>query len=581
MERGIFLLAGWRYKRLIWLLALVVLLWLIPGTLALAASSQPSGAIKWGNAVELVQVALSSPYAQVLDAQGDLHLAYVTPLPGNNEALNYVVVTLSGKIVQKPRVLVPSADQISDPRLIYDSTGALHCAWIIGTNNGFLAQEVTVSDPRSRVVTLYQTTGVLESLSAGADAHGRIFFTWLDQRSGVENVAFVAMRGDTLLGVSQQITHVSSQLFAPQTVVYPDGVMAVTVLDLVGYSGLWRLEVRYFAPDGAAEGQPLVIARGLRPPVGNVTQQVLFLQNPLAVQLDGQQRLHIVWATLLDLGEATVVRSGNVGRLLNQQTLADSSLSYLTPCLSTRLASNSPENSAMAPVWVTWADASNGSQIFLSRINNQGKLDMAPEQLVLGLADAFEPCVGQDSHGTLYTIWQQYDTHDGYGLFMQVQNRPHTEPFWVGWGLNRDDPLTQVAVIVLGSLFAALFPAALSAIVSPIGVALLRLGERVRVPRMIALLVGFIPCWAASTYLMQRLGGYIALTMGNSANVPLVMLPISFVLGGLSVLLGYWRRPSALKETLPCVGLLLLGAYLAAVVVSLPILYALTHVVTS
>jgi hypothetical protein len=487
--------------------------------------------------------------------------------------LNYEVVPLGSTVAQMRRVLVPLASQISDLQLVYDSTGALHCAWIAITNNGFIAQQLTVSDPHASVVTLYQSSGVIESLSAGADARGRVFFSWLDQRSGIENVAYVALQGSRLLGPSQQITHVNDALFAPQLAVYPDGTMAVTVLHLPGYTGLWQLEVRFFTSDGTPVGPPLIVAQQLRPSLANVTQQIEFQQNPLAVQLDGQQRLHIVWATLLDLGEATVVRISHGGKLLNRQTLAADSLYYLSPCLSTRLAS--PGNNAVVPTWITWADAANGSQIFLGRINEQGKLDLGPQQLVLGLKDAFEPCVGQNSHGTLYTLWQQYDSRNGYGLFIQIQNRPHSEPFWVSLGLNRDDPFTQIIFILLGSFFAALFPAAFSALGVPVGLILARISQRLHAPRVIALLVGFVPVWLANAYVASALNYHYA------GSLPLAALPVGFIVGVLGVLLLYRRRPIAMKETLPAVGALIAGSYLAAIITSLPMLYVMTHVATS
>jgi hypothetical protein len=563
---------GGRHARAAGALALLGLLWALSGLLTQAVAASP--AIKWGNAVELAQTELGAPYAQVLDAQGNLHLAYITPASGNNEALRYASYTLAGKPVGASRTLVASASQIDDPQLVYDSTGALRCAWIVVTNNGFAVQEATVSAAPAPVVTLYQSTGAIEGLSAGADAQGRVFLTWLDQRSGVENVAYEALRGDKPLGPSRQITFVSDTLFAPQLAVYPDGTMAVTMLHLPTV-GLWQLEVQYFAPNGAAEGAPLVLARNLRPSLANVTQSIEFLHNPLAVQLDGQQRLHVVWAMLLDLGEATVARSGTGGKVLNQQTLATSSLNYVSPCLSTRLAGTSRASGKAAPVWVAWADATAGSQAFLSRISDQGTLAMAPQPLVPGLKDSFAPCVGQDSHGTLYTIWQQYDNQNNYGFFIQVQNQPHSEPFWVALGLNRDDPVTQIFFILLGAFIGAAIPAAASTFAVPVGLIVARIGQWLHAPRVLALLVAFVPVWVLNMYVARWLGD----NYGNG--LPLVVFPVAFVFGVMGVLVLYRQRPIAMKEALPAVGALLFGSYVAAIIALFPTAYVITHVATA
>jgi hypothetical protein len=301
-------------------LVLTIFLWPLPATLAPAASSQPATAIRWGDAIELTQVNVGAPYAQVLDPQGHISLAYLAPNGINNQALEYAVFTLTGTAIQQPRILAPSVDQNTIPYLVYDSAGALHCAWIISTNSGFAVQQETVSAPHARVETLYQSTGVIEGLNVGADAQGRTFFTWLDQRSNVENLAYEVLRGNEPLGPSRQLTHVSQvdELFAPQVAVYPDGMMAVTVLISNSGGATWQLDVYHFGPDGTPAGAPLVLAQQLIPSqsnelVGPPPPSPIegIRDNPLAVQLDAQQRLHIVWAMYLQLSEATLVRSGN------------------------------------------------------------------------------------------------------------------------------------------------------------------------------------------------------------------------------------------------------------------------------
>lgn len=560
-------------------LLLFAALWLIPFATAQAANAQPT----LSTPVELTTLGVAELTTNLLDTRGQFHLLYTEQ---RATTLRYQVVKSSGQsvqVVKKPVTLVQQADKISNLTLTFDSQGRLHAGWLEENNGAYAVRHVVVDDPTSAGAnaalvpqTLYQSADTLQALGAGADGQGHVFYTWLANSNGSPHLSAVQVTATQAAAAPVALPYQASAVVFPHLLVTQDGTLVLTLLQ-ADPAGGWDLTVTPYASTGAPLQAPTQVAAQLHPGLLNtITDKDKndFHFDPLAVSLDAQQHIHIVWGAYNQLGYADITLQPQGQMAAHAATLSGATQNYVQPCLVSGPAQQTQTNHS-TPVWLTWLDDSGSTTLhpYFAQITAQGALATAPTPLVGPATPVGNVCPQEDTRGGLYITWQQYDEGGNYGLQMATTTAAPQIPWWVSsLGLNRDNPIEQCIFIALGSVLlgAAFLLADLFA--APVAAGIIKVGARLHIRRLALLVVSLVLFLVVNVWVQ----GFIA---------SLVQAPSPSLLWGmiggvcaLALLAYLWhRRREYPPETLGSIGQLLLASYIGAIVLAIPLIYVLTR----
>ena len=560
-------------------LLLFAALWLLPFATANAANAQPT----LSTPVELTSLGVAELTTNRLDTRGQFHILYTEQ---RTTTLRYQVVKSTGQsvqVVKKPITVVEQADKISDLTLTFDSQGRLHAGWLEENNGAFAVRHVVVDDPTNSggsaalaPQTLYQSANTLQALGAGSDGQGHVFYTWLDNSNGSPHLSAIQVIATQAAVAPVALAYQASAVVFPRLLVAQDGTLLMVLLQ-ADPAGGWDLTVTPYAPTGAPLQAPALIATQLHPGLLNtITDKDKndFHFDPLAASLDTQQRAHIVWGAIDQLGYAEVTLQPQGQVAAHATTLSQATSNYLQPCLVSGPAQQTQTNHP-APVWLTWLDDTGSATLhpYFAQITAQGALATAPTPLVGPATPAGNACPQEDTSGGLYITWQQYDEGGNYGLQMATTTIAPQIPWWVSTlGLNRDNPIEQCIFIALGSVLlgAAFLLADLFA--APIAAVIIRVGARLHIRRLALLVISLVLFLVVDVWVQ----GFIASLVQVPS--PSLLWGIIGGIGALALLAYLWyRRRKYPPETLGSIGQLLLASYVGAIVLAVPLIYVFTH----
>jgi len=552
-----------------------------PSTPARAAASE----LQLSTPVALTSLATGGLSLVSLDDQRHFHLLYTTTTPQNEVNLVYRVVSSDGQSVQQirqPLTLTRAADRIDSAALVLDSQNRLHAAWIEVRNGTFSILHALVEDPTAgsanplKIETLYQSSEPVEELSGGADSNGNTFFSWLDSSGGASNLSIIELHDDQSIDNPLHLTHQTDRLNFPHLLVYPDGTLTAVMLHQSPKGG-WDVIIWPFDA-GSSLHDPTTVATQLHPGPNNQisnTDVMDFRFDPLAVNLDAQQHLHIAWGAILQLGYADATMLPDHSFAFQTTTLSSATYNYQELCLSAgpvTTPSTTPGPSSLP--WLVWLDDTQGTLLhpFIDQVNKQRQFRSAPRSLVDRFTAAISPCVEQDSQGGLYVTWQQYNDSGDNVLMMVTTTRAPLTPFWVELGLNRTNPIQQVIFILLASIMLGALGLLPNLLVAPLAAGIVRLGRRLHIPRLVGLLVA-LALFVAVEVLFQTF-----MSANFAEPLPPLIWAVIAAIASLVLMLYLWYRSRRFPpETLGAVGQLFLAAYLAAIVVSIPLVYPFTQ----
>lgn len=566
-------------------LLLLATLNLIP----LGTASAASGQLSFSNSIELTTLAPAGLSKVLLDTQGHFHLLYTTTSQQNIN-LRYQVVSSDSRsvsVLHRPITLASQADTITSPTLVLDSQGRLHAAWIETHNGTFIIRHALLEDPTAQgaisapnIITLYQSSTSITSLSAGADAQGNTFYTWLDTDSGTSQLAMAELHAVQSPGQRIQLTRLTTDLTFPHLIVYPDSTLAVVFLQRSPQGG-WDLLIAPFDTIGKSLHDPTVVAKQVHPGPRNQTGQdpSIFRFDPLGAALDTQSILHIAWGAILQLGYTAARLQPDHSFAVLPTLLSQNTYDYQQLCFSTgpNIRPQSTPASKASSLWLSWLDDSQSTAAtalfpYIAQIGANETLLGAPTAVVGQDVSAAAPCPQQDTHGGLYLTWQQFDDNGNYALMMKTTTIPPSNPFWVQLGLNRNQPIQQVIFILLGSSLLAAFGMLTNFLAVPLALIVLQLGKRFHFPRLVSLLLSLALLLAVD----------IGFQFFMAANFQIARPPYAWaIIGGivaLGVVLFQWYRSRRYPpEVFGTLGQLLLSSYVGATILSIPLLYVFTH----
>lgn len=552
-----------------------------------ALASQANGQIQLSTPVVLTSLAVSGFSTTLLDSHGRFHILTTNKVAHDQIDLDYTVVASDGQsvqVVRKPVKLAAAADSIESAALALDSHSRLQAAWIEFRNGIISIRYAVLEDPTApggtgtiTPRTLYQSTNSLQHISGGADGNGNTFYTWLDSTSGTPNLMLIQIHNNQSAGTPIQLTHQTDGLAFPHLAVYPNGSLAVVLMQQSPKGG-WDLNIEVFDSAGTRLHDPTTLAQQLHPgplnTVGRDTNDFRF--DPLAVSLDARQHLHIAWGAILQLGYADVTLQPDHSFRFHPTTLNATTYDYQQLCMSTGPATPPSQTApgTPAPVWLAWIDDSHGSPMhpYIAQINDQGTFNSAPVPLVDQITIASNPCIQQDRHGGLYVTWQQYTENDAYVLKMATNTIPPQIPFWVKLGLNRDQPIQQLIFIVLGSILLGALALLPNLLAIPVAAVVIKFGTHLHIPRLILLLPGLATFVAIDVWFQ----GFMAANF--QIPTPPFIWSIIGSIAALAVLLYMWFRSRRFPpETLGAIGQLILASYIGAIIISMPLIYIFTQ----
>jgi hypothetical protein len=549
-----------------------------------ARASQP----QLSSPAELTTLAPLGIADSLLDSQDHFHLLYTITTPHNPNPnlvdLVYAVISSDPHPVQlvKPVTLAHALDGVLSPNLLLDSQGRFHASWIERSNGVFTIRHAVVEDPNTHLSassivpeTLFQTSSFAEALSGGADASSHVFYVWLDGDSGKQALRAMTLQNNQP-GKPFVLLQPSIEVAFPHLVVYPDGTLAVVMQQRNPKAG-WDITLTPFDAAAHPLHDPIFVAQGAFPSnqnqkgTGNSPLRNDFRFDPLAVALDTTQTLHIAWGVVNKLNYADAVMQPDHGFALQPTTLLGITDNYMQLCLSA--GPNIPPGqtgSATTTTWIGWIDDSENFPMmpYIDQITNQETLAGNPTRLVPLTATAINPCVQEDTQGKIYAIWQQYDDNNQYGLFMATTARPPDSSLWTKLGLSAKAPIQQLIFIVLGSMLLGAFVTVADILAVPVIAGLVKLGQGLRVPRLVLLLVGLVPLLVLNAYIQK----YLAANFATPAPSYLWLIVGSSVAVGMLLYLWFRSRNIPL-EFLGTLGRVFLASYVATIILCIPIIY--------
>ncbi len=561
---------------------------LVPLRAARAAGDQPT----FSNTIELTTLAPAGLSEALLDSQGHFQLLYTTSAP---QSVNLLYKVVSGdshdvKALRGPITLASRVDNVASPTLALDSRGRLHAAWIETYKGLKTVRHAVLEDPTTpgaagdpQVTALYQGDHSITYLSGGADAQGNVFYAWLDTASGKPQLAMAEVRADLTMGQRIQLTHLTIDRVFPHLAVYPDSTLAAVFLQQNPQAG-WNLVIAPFDASGKSLHDPTIVATQLHPGPLNVAGRdpSIFHFDPLAIALDAQGVLHVGWGAVLRLGYARATRQPDYSFAVQPTLLSQNTYNYQQLCFSA--GPNRPPQAApasqAAPLWLSWLDDTQATTTtalfpYIAQIAPDETLRTAPTALVGRDINAANPCPQQDARGGLYVVWQQFDDNGNYALMMKTTTLPQSNPFWVQLGLNRNQPIQQIIYIMLGSILFGVIALLANFFALPVAALVFRFGKNWHIPHLALLLIGF----------GLLIGVDIWFQSFMASNFQIATPPYAWAIVGsavaLLVILFQWHRSRRYPpETLGAIGQLLLSSYIAAIILSVPLIYAFTQHLT-
>ena len=542
------------------------------------------------------QIALSTPLALtslglkgtpsvVLDNQGYFHLLYQTDAPSNQVNLEYKVVKSTGQSIQqigKTIILASAVDGIDSAILVVDSRSRLHAAWIEVRNGAFFIRNALVENPVSGggngvgvPTTLYQSNNSTHDITGGADNSGNVFYGWLDRSSGTPNLETIEIHDDQSAGQPLQLTQQTDQLDFPHLIVYPDDTLVGVMLHQEA-QGTWDLTISPFDITGKSLHAPMVVIPSLHPGPANQAGKDTntFHTDPMAVTLDAQQHLHIAWGQVLQLGYADAQMQPDHSFTYQPKTLSSAAYDNQNLCLNAGpVYPVSTTSKAPSALWLGWLTNSQLPTLhpYIAQISDQGTLKNTPTSLVDAGTLAATPCVQQDTHGSIYVTWTQYNDNGAYVLEMATNTVAAQSPFWVKLGLNRNDPIQQVIFIILGSILLGALGMLPNLLATPVAAVVVRFGTRLHIHRLALLLVGLAVFIAVDIWFQ----GFMAGNFGESSR-PIIWTIVGIALSLIVIVYLWYRSRRYPPETMGAIGQLLLASYATAIVISIPLIYIFT-----
>lgn len=573
-------------RRALYAAACALFLAIAATTLPLIAIAQAVGnQVALSTPLPLTTLGLGGPPSVLLDSQGYFHLLYQTDAPDNQVNLEYKVVKSNGQTVQqigKTITLARAADRIDTAILVVDSRSRLHAAWIEVRNGAFSVRDALVENPASSggngigiPVILYQSINSAHDITGGADSSGNVFYSWLDTSTGIPELEAIEIHDDQSAGQPIQLTQQPGEIDFPHLIVYPDDTL-VGVLLHQSVNGAEDLTLYPFDATGKSLHAPIIVVPGLHPGPSNQLGKDTnaFHTDPIAAVLDAQQHLHIAWGQVLQLGYADAVMQPDYSFVFQPKTLRSASYDYQNVCLDIGPAYPSSSKPANSPsLWISWLDDSQQPTLhpYIAQISDQDTLKNTPTSLVDQITNAAAPCVQQNTQGSLFVTWTQYDDNGNYVLEMATTTVAAESPFWVKLGLNRNDPIQQVIFILLGSILLGALGLLPNLLATPVAAVVVRFGTRLHIHRLALLLIGLGCFIAVDIWFQSFMAGNFS---EPSPSIVWTLLAAAISLG-LIVYLWYRSRRYP-PETMGSIGQLLLASYAAVIVISIPLIYIFT-----
>jgi hypothetical protein len=568
--------------------ALCALFLVLAGTtfLFVPTAQAAGGQVALSTPLALTSLGLKGTPSVVLDNQGYFHLLYQTDAPSNQVNLEYKVVKSTGQSIQqieKTITLASAADSIDSTVLVVDSRSRLHAAWIESRNGAFFVRDALVENPASSAgnsvgvpTTLYQSSNSTYDITGGADSSGNVFYGWLDRSTGTPNLETIEIHDDQSAGQPLQLTQQTDQLDFPHLIVYPDDTLVGVMLHQSPQE-TWDLTIYPFDATGKSLHAPMVVIPSLHPGPANQASKDTntFHTDPMAVALDAQQHLHIAWGQVLQLGYTDAMMQPDYSFTFQPKTLSSTAYDNQNLCLNAGPAYPvSTSSTTASPLWLGWLDTSQQPTLhpYIAQISDQGTLKNTPTSLVDAGTLAAAPCVQQNTHGSLYVTWTQYNDNGNYVLEMATNTVAAQSPFWVKLGLNRNDPIQQVIFIILGSILLGALGMLPNLLATPVAAVVVRFGTRLHIHRLALLLVGLGVFIAVDIWFQ----GFMAGNFGESSS-PIIWTIVGVALALILIVYLWYRSRRYPPETMGAIGQLLLASYAAAIVISIPLIYIFTQ----